>query len=174
MLNVRHATGRRFARVREQGFLLIEGMIAVLILALGILGLVAMAGTALGSQTDSRVRTQAAALVNEVVNQITLKVDRSNLAAFTTSMATFAHRPTGTNCAFTGSGSADPVVAAWATKVAAGGVDGLPGAAANRIQVLVDTSATAFNRVEVTLCWQAPSDIAPRRHTHVTYVNLNF
>ena len=27
------------------------------------------------------------------------------------------------------------------------------------------------NRVTITLCWQAPGDTTPRRHTMVAYVN---
>ena len=47
---------------------------------------------------------------------------------------------------------------------------GLPGATAGGQQILV-TTAGGVNSVQVTVCWQAPTDLAPRRHTLVTYVN---
>ena len=49
------------------------------------------------------------------------------------------------------------------------GLPGLPGATAAAVQILVDTAE--FNRVQITICWQAPTDTAMRRHTLVTYVN---
>jgi hypothetical protein len=36
-------------------------------------------------------------------------------------------------------------------------------------QVEIDTGVN--NRVTITLCWRAPNDTAPRRHTLVAYVN---
>ena len=44
---------------RQRGFFLIEAMVAMLIFALGILGLVAMGGTAVASQSDAQYRTEA-------------------------------------------------------------------------------------------------------------------
>ena len=42
----------------QGGFFLIEAMVAILIFALGILGLVAMGGTAVSSQSDAQYRTE--------------------------------------------------------------------------------------------------------------------
>ena len=53
---------------------------------------------------------------------------------------------------------------------AAGGV-ALPGAAAAGQQVTVSTGAGGFNRVQITICWKAPQDLATRSYTLVTYIN---
>lgn len=153
--------------------MLIEGMVAILIFTLGILGLVAMGATAMGAQSDARSRTDAAALADGIANLIVLNVDRANVA---TSLATFAHMPTGTDCnSFSGAASTQPDVVAWLNQVTTVGANlpGLPGATTANQQITVDTSATGFNKVTVTVCWQAPSDTAMRKHSLVTYVNVN-
>lgn len=158
---------------QQGGFLLIEGMIAILIFVLGILGLVAMGGTAMSSQSDARARTDAAALADSIANTIVLNVDRANVA---TSLNTFAHQPAGTDCGgFSGAASTQPDVVAWLARVTTTGtgLPGLPGATTANQQIAVDTSAGGFNRVTITVCWQAPTDTAMRKHTLVTYVNVN-
>ena len=62
------------------------------------------------------------------------------------------------------------MVVAWAANVL-NGPRRLPGATATSQQILVNTGVGAFNRVDITVCWQTPNDQAMRRHTLVTYVN---
>ncbi len=163
---------------QQRGFLVIEALIAILIFSLGILGLVAMGSTAIGAQSDARFRTDAAALADEIANQIAVTVARSTTPVtgadpvLVASLNTFAHLPTGAagpaGCPFGGAASTNPVVLAWAAGVLAG-PRRLPGATATSQQILVDTAN--FNRVDITVCWQAPNDQAMRRHTLVTYIN---
>lgn len=156
---------------RQEGFFLIEALVAILIFSLGVLGMVAMGAAAMTSQSDAQYRTEAASLVNEIAGKIALGVDRADAAAMATSLAGFAHQPSGANCDFSGAASADVRVTDWIDKVKASGT-GLPGADnPDWQQITVDASSTGFNRVQVTVCWQSPSDKAPRRHTLVTYVN---
>ena len=159
----------------QKGFLLIEAMVAVLIFSLGVLGMVAMSGTAVSAQSDSRYRTMASSLADEIAGKIALSVDRTNDTTLRTSVLTFQHQATGApeTCAFSGGASLAPQVIAWAAKAHAvgAGLPGLPGASATSQQIVVDNSATGFNRVEITVCWKAPSDTAMRRHTLVTYIN---
>jgi len=75
-------------RGRQPGFALIEVLVAVLLFAIGILGLVGLQASMMQAQTDSKVRADAANLVDElsavmwgeIGNQNTI----SNLSAFTT------------------------------------------------------------------------------------------
>ena len=160
----------KHARRRQSGFFLIEALVAILIFSLGILGMVALGGTAMGAQADARYRTDAAALADELASAIVLNVARDTAANFNASLNQFQHRPNGANCNFLGADTLQPVGAAWAARVNTQG-PGLPGLPNANEQVLVDTSATGFNRVQITICWQAPNDQAPRRHVLVTYVN---
>jgi type IV pilus assembly protein PilV len=160
----------KHSHTRQSGFFLIEALVAILIFSLGVLGMVALAGTAMGAQTDARYRTDAAALADELAAAIVINVARDNGPNFTASLNQFQHQPTGANCNFTGAATAEPNAVAWLARVTTQG-PGLPGLPNANPQILVDTSATGFNRVQITVCWQAPNDRAPRQHTLVTYIN---
>ena len=164
---------------QQRGFLVIEALVAILIFSLGILGLVAMGSTAIGAQSDARFRTDAAALADEIANQMAVLAARdTNPIPFgqpdlvlQASLLTFARLPVGAagpaGCPFTGA-AGNPVVTAWAASVV-NGPRRLPGATVTSQQIIVDTAA--FNRVDITVCWQGPNDQAMRRHTLVTYIN---
>ena len=170
----------RFAR-RQGGFFLIEAMVAILIFALGILGLVAMGGTAVSSQSDAQYRTEAAGLADSIASEIALNITRTDEGTKAATLAAFAHQPspapTGTStCVF------DTTGAITATPATQGVVNllnraanlttapGMPGAGNEQQQIFIDT-VSGFNRVVITLCWRTASDSAWRRHTLVTYVN---
>jgi type IV pilus assembly protein PilV len=168
------------SRRRDQaGFFLIEAMVALLIFALGILGLVAMGGTAVASQSDAQYRTEASAIADAIAGEIALSVNRlpgpppitsaQNKAA---SLLAFAHHPAGGNCVFGGAATLNASVAALADRAgnAIPGAQGLPGATTVNQQVRIG-GAAQFNRVEITLCWRTANDNAMRRHTLVTYIN---
>jgi type IV pilus modification protein PilV len=163
----------KHARRKQSGFFLIEALVAILIFSLGVLGMVALGGTAMGAQTDARYRTDAAALADEMASAIVVNVARDSGANFTASLNQFQHRPTGVACNFSGAATGQASALAWLARVATqgNGLPGLPNATVNNQQILVDTSATGFNRVQITVCWQAPNDQAMRHHTLVTYVN---
>jgi type IV pilus assembly protein PilW len=90
----------KHARRNQSGFFLIEALVAILIFSLGILGMVALGGTAMGAQTDARYRTDAAALADEMASAIVINVARDTAANFLASLNQFQHRPTGADCAF--------------------------------------------------------------------------
>lgn len=155
----------------QQGFFLIEALVAILIFALGILGLVAMGGTAVSSQSDAQYRTEATGLADAIASEINLNVDRTSALTTQASLAVYSHQATGTNCAFTGPVTTNASVLAIAYRAGNSGGVGLPGATTASQQIVIGDPATTFNRVEITLCWQTANDVAPRRHTLVTYVN---
>jgi type IV pilus assembly protein PilV len=154
----------------QRGFLLIEALIAILIFSLGILGMVAMGGTAIGAQSDARYRTDAARLTTDLASRIALDVDRTSEGTLETTLGSYQHQPGGSNCAFSGTASTADVVTAWVAEATAV----LPGVSDANQQVIVSNTAAGHNRVEITVCWKdptTPSGTAMRRHTLVTYVN---
>jgi type IV pilus assembly protein PilV len=166
-------------RLDQEGFFLIEAMVALLIFALGILGLVAMGGTAVASQSDAQYRAEASAIADAIAGEIALNVNRIPGPAPLTaednkasSLLTFAHHAAGGNCVFGGPATTNATVAALADRAgnAIAGVPGLPGASQAQQQIIVDGAGT-FNRVQITICWKTANDTAMRRHTLVTYVN---
>ena len=156
----------------QQGFMLLESLLALLIFSLGILGMVAINARAIQAATDAEFRTDAAKFADEIATQISLNVVRSP-ASLATSLASFAHQPQGTNCRdndpdkFAGAQSTNTVVTNWLGRLSAAGT-GLPGAVATRQQIRVETAQ--FNRVVVTLCWEVPN-AGLRQHTLISYIN---
>ncbi|MDQ0588315.1 type IV pilus modification PilV family protein [Variovorax paradoxus] len=71
---------RAAARSRSRGVALIEVLVAMLIFMLGVLGLVGLQGTMTRTQTDSKMRADAANLASEVVGR--MWVDIANLSAY--------------------------------------------------------------------------------------------
>lgn len=170
---------QRAARV-QRGFFLIEAMVAILIFALGILGLVAMGGTAVSSQSDAQYRTEASSLADAIAAQIALGVDRTDETTKANSLAGYAHQAASAPttipppCSFAGAAltaASAPAVFSLLQRAANQTADpGLPGATAANQQIYID-GAGNYDRVVITLCWKAASDSAWRRHTLVTYVN---
>ncbi len=157
----------------ERGFFLIEALIALLIFTLGILGMIGMGATAVGAQSDARYRSDAATLADEIAGYIQLNADRSTLVNLQASLNSFQHQPGGANCVFNGAPSGDPGLLTVLNKVVTvgPGLPGLPGTNAATQQILIDTTPAGFNRVQITICWQTPTDPVPRNHVFVTYVN---
>jgi type IV pilus assembly protein PilV len=144
-------TGARPAN--QQGMMLLEALIAILIFSFGILGLVGLQANAINLSTDARYRTDAALLANQLIGRLSV--------ASPAAVSGFAHRPGGsTACAPSGANSSDAAVTAWLTEVERT----LPGATSATQQVIVDTSN---NVVVVTICWQ-PNNGSQHRHTVTT------
>lgn len=162
---------------RQRGMFLIEALIAILIFALGILGMIAMGGKAVSAQSDAQYRTEASNLADAIAGQIALNVDRSgDSTTIKVSLDAYRHQETGGNCVFNGTPIAPTTpgassVLALLNKAGASAVGsaGLPGTSPSMQQVVVDTAQS--NRVAITLCWKTPNDAVARRHTLVTYVN---
>ena len=159
-------------RARQSGFFLIEALVAILIFALGVLGLVALGGTAVASQSDAQYRTEAGNLADAIAGEMAMNIDRTNEASRFPSLAKFSHQPGGVDCAFSGAVATDPIVKGLVDRAAnlPVGTIGLPGATDAMQQVLVAPAGT-FNRVEITLCWKTANDVVARKHKLVTYIN---
>jgi type IV pilus assembly protein PilV len=162
--------------------MIIEALIAILIFSLGILGMIAMGGTAIGAQSDARYRTDAARLTETMANLIEVNAVRTlnssrpaREAALRASLDQFRHQADGTAlpCNYSGDAAASPLVTQWINDVKTVGAS-LPGAVDAGQQILITNTAAGFNRVEITVCWKDPgtaAGTAMRRHTLVTFVN---
>lgn len=145
---------------RQSGMFLLEALIAILIFSLGILGMVAMGGTAIAAQSDAQYRTEAANYANNIASQIALNVDPANIQG---SIQAFAHQPISTGyCSFAGAASTSPVVLGWVDQVrgAVAGTPGLPGATSTSESIAVNTAQPGYTTVTVTVCWKPPSTSA--------------
>ena len=164
----------KHARRNQSGFFLIEALVAILIFSLGILGMVALGGTAMCAQTDARYRTDAAALADELASAIVVNVDRDSAANLLASLLQFQHQPAGVDCAFAGAATAEPNAVAWLARVGTQGPRLARSAECGRRQP-ADPDRHLGHRFQPRpdhWCAGKRRTIgAMRRHTLVTYVN---
>jgi type IV pilus assembly protein PilV len=122
---------------REQGVMLLEALIGILIFSIGILAIVAMQAAAIGYTSDAKYRSDASFLANQIITQIWL--DRGTNMANTTSYA----YPGGTATALSN----------WVSKVNAT----LPGNKAPAITVTLSGTPATSSTIGVTISWQPPN-----------------
>ncbi len=140
------------SRRGQSGIVLLEGLIAILIFSLGILAIVGLQAVAVKQVTDSRYRSEAALLANQLLG--TMWVGDRTTAALQNNF----------NTGGTG-------YAAWlGTAGTPGTVAGtLPGVSTYPPQVLVAADGT----VTVTIKWLAPSQAAnASAHTYVMIAQI--
>jgi type IV pilus assembly protein PilV len=162
------------SRAYQTGMGLLEALIGILIFSLGILAMVAMQAASVNAVADAQYRIEAVNSANQLLSQMWVNMDRTSTASATASLLTFEHQTSGlpADCAFSGTAATHAAVTSWLNHLNTGGASGaplLPGATAAMQQIQVDTGAS--NRVTITICWNAPNDTTPRRHTVVAYVN---
>lgn len=127
---------------RAAGFALVEVLVAVLLFTIGILGLIGLQASMTQTQTESKVRADAASLVDELATvmwgELGSQNNVANLAAFSTS-----------GCA--GSTACN----AWLTKLG----NTLPGGTLSNLDLngATDTWDADHGRVAVTLQWSLPN-----------------
>ena len=78
---MKHSAYKQIQRRRDGGFSLVEVLVALLVLAIGLLGLAALQAQGLRFNHDAYVRTQATNLAYDIVDR--MRVNNTNLAAYT-------------------------------------------------------------------------------------------
>jgi type IV pilus assembly protein PilV len=81
--------------LQQQGFMLLEALVAVLVFSVGILALVGMQAAATRFSTDAQFRSTASYLANQRLSEIWVG-DRTSMATFQESATTLASLPNGT------------------------------------------------------------------------------
>jgi type IV pilus assembly protein PilV len=171
MLNARKMIETR-ARAAQRGVMLLEALLGLLIFSVGILALIAMQAAAISAQSDAQVRVEAANLTSKLLSKVWVNVNRANIAGSLTGAAGFEHQPTeGAWCQFSGTQNTNPIVTNWIAEVLGSGATKLPGTSADKVSIAVDTTAAGYNKVTVTLCWKAPTDLKERKHVMVAHIN---
>lgn len=152
----------------EQGSVLLEALIAIVIFSVGLVGLIGIQAKAIGMSMDAKDRADAAYLSNQIVSQMWL--DRANIAQY-------AHHPDGVHAC----GAASAGAASTNTKVHNGTTSGswtyqvarsLPGATEDQQQIKVTVPVGAsYSQVEIAICWKRPQETT--WHSHATVTNIN-
>ena len=136
---------------KQSGFLLIEALVALLIFAFGILGLIALQATVIKVTGEAKYRMEAVQFTNQLLGD--MWADGQTLSTDKTAFQTAFSSPDG------------PRFQLWAAEVTNVGTGGLPGAAT----VLPTVVFGANNQVTITVSWQQPGGAT---HQHVTVTQL--
>ncbi len=160
---------------QQRGMMILEALVSIMIVMLGILGIAGLLARSTSMAGQAQYRTEAGMFAEQIVQLISLSVDRSTPENLATSLKNFQHQESGTTetCTFSGSSVNDSSAMGQVLMAARGdltNVAGLPGALENGQQVQVDTVGN-LNRVTVTLCWQGPNDAAKRNYQVQAFVH---
>lgn len=139
---------------RQSGVMLLEALIAILIFAIGILGIVGLQGTAVKQVTDARYRSDAALLANQLIGQMWL-TDRLS---------------TTLDSQFTAAGASNAKYTAWKTMVTSTLPVPDPSSQSPTVAVNHTAGAAGEGTVTITIFWLAPSE--PSGTTPHQYVAL--
>lgn len=158
----------------QRGMMLIESLVAIMIIVLGILGIAGLTARSVTWAGQAHYRTEAGMYATQIVQTISLKVDRSTPETLAESLQGLQHQSSGSiaQCRFSGTETSNTELRAVlsAARGVVTNVHGLPGAEEAGQQVLINTTG-GLNQVTVTLCWQAPHDPALRNYQIQAYVH---
>lgn len=135
----------------QSGSILLETLIAVLIFAMGVLGLMGLQAAAFSDVAQSKYRMDAGFLTNQIISSMWIDgVDQVP-----------SYAPVG-----------GAKTVAWLAQVN----NTLPGAAANPPTIVIKDVSNATGKryeVTVTLSWFPPKDTVPHRYIGSAYINRN-
>jgi type IV pilus assembly protein PilV len=154
------------ATSRQTGSVLLEALIAILIFSIGILALVGMQATAINAVSDSKYRSTAGFLTNQIIGTVmttsqSVTVNVSGVSG-SSSIQTTTVSPSFA-CSPCGAANGNNYTQAWVQDVATQ----LP----NSIASMVVTSSSIPNTVTVELSWRPPKDANPHHHTATAFIN---
>lgn len=141
-------------RKHQSGAMLLEALIAILIFSLGILGVVGMQAAAVNASRDSKFRSEAGLLVNELVGE--MRTGERVGTVLQTNFQGDGDQADATNVLTDG-----PAYTAWATRVGSF----LPGTVDNPPQVTVATLGEVgpprtSSEVNIVVRWRTPNETA--------------
>lgn len=88
----------RQATLREGGFTLIEVLVAVIVLAIGLVGLATLQGTSIRGNYSAMTRSKAVAVAYDVMDRMRANRDQALLGTGSAYNTTFAATPAAVNC----------------------------------------------------------------------------
>lgn len=142
--------------IRQQGMVLLEGLIAILIISLGILSMMKLQATAIVMSGDAKYRSDASLLANQLIGQMWVG-DRTPPTPLTNNLQTSFQGGVG--------GTDGASYTAWATSVAAT-LPGVVGVPLNQPTVTVTTvnppagASSASSLVTIRIFWKSPTEAA--------------
>jgi len=153
-------------RELQKGVMLIEALIAILIFSIGILAVVGMQSIAIKNVTESRSRSEASFLANELLAQMWIDQNINPVTQANTSNVTVG------NYNYAGTGSVPARIAAWVTRVQGK----LPGSTQPGVKpkVTITNPSASGATVKIELFWQNPEEatLGLPPHSHVLMASI--
>jgi len=131
---------------QQKGVMLLEALVGILIFSIGILAMLGMQAVGIRNTMDSKYRSEAAYLANEIVGQ--MWVDRSNIASYDDAGAGNARRT------------------AWNTRVAS-----LMPQDPAAPSTTAPTIAISGRQATVTVRWKPPGETTVSQYVMVAQIN---
>ncbi len=153
----------------QNGIMLLEALIGLLIFSIGILAMIGLQATAFSASADAKNRADASGYASDIISRMWMSVDRSSDANLITTLNNFQLNTGGADCAFSGGivDATNTALTGWISAVTDADT-GLLGATDAMQQITVSTAN--LNRVTITICWKTPQDVRPRKHEVITHV----
>lgn len=133
------------ARNKQEGVMLLEALIGILIFSIGILAMLGMQAIGMRATIDAKYRSEASYLANQVIGQ--MWVDRTNLPNYATTGPAYAPRDE------------------WVARVDAT----LPRNVAN-LATTTPVIAVAGQQVTITVRWMRQGDDAVSQHVAIAQI----
>lgn len=130
---------------QQQGSVLLESMIAILIFSMGILAIVGLQAASIKNTASAKYRTEASMLANQIIGQMWAD-DKANASLKSN---------------YESSSGAKYIL--WKASV----TKALPGVASNAPTVAIDAS----NVATVTVWWQSPGEAKPHNYVAIARIN---
>ena len=158
-------------RRRERGVMLIEALIAILIFSIGILAVVGMQGVAMKNVTESKSRSEAAFLAQELMAQ--MWIDQNIAGGINTSNVSSA------NYNYAGTGTPPPRLGTITPPPGTGWIKHvlqLPGAANALPKVTITNETPSGATVKIEIFWRLPEEatlgLPPHSYTVVASIQV--
>ena len=156
------------AKDSQQGSVLLEALIAFLIFAMGLLGVIGLQATAINNTLDARYRSDAAFLANQIIAQ--MWTDSTLVSAATPTLSAVYKIKTSYDCDPCTSTNGNANTQAWVKQIQSGF---LPGVTDTANQPVIKI---AGNQVTITLQWKTPQGQQGQQqaHNYVTKTEIQF
>jgi type IV pilus assembly protein PilV len=155
-------------RSREEGVMLIEALIAILIFSIGILAVVGMQSVAIKNVTESKHRSEAAFLAGELMAQMWIDQNIDPTTKINTSNVTVA------NYNYGGSGTVPARLTNWVGRVNAKLAGSTQPGVMPKVTITNATASGATVKIEVF--WQLPEEaslgLPPHSHTVMASIQV--
>lgn len=150
-------TATRSTPRTQQGSMLLEALIAILIFSLGIIAIVGLQATSIRLSSDAKYRADASLLAEQLLGQ--MWVSNRAAGALETSFRSA-----------TGAASAGGMYSAWLTQNVQRADRPLPGAGTTVSAPVVTFSGAASSVVTITMYWQGPGDTSAHKYTTIAQI----